>query len=128
MVRYSDDVLEAVRRSVDVAEVVGRYVPLKRTGRSWKGCCPFHQEKTPSFHVHPESGIWKCYGCQKGGNVFGFLIEREAMTFPEAVRQLAREGGIALPDDEDPQAAAKARRLERLREVVEWACRAFEAG
>ncbi len=126
MARYSDDLLDQIRRAADIVEVVGRAVPLKRTGKSWKGCCPFHQEKSPSFHVHPDSGIWKCYGCQKGGNVFMFLVEREGMSFPEAVRQIARECGIALPDDDDPQASARAARLDHLRKVMEWACRHFE--
>jgi DNA primase len=121
-----DDVIDSIRQAVDLAELVGRYVPLRRSGRSLKGCCPFHQEKTPSFHVTPERGFWKCFGCGKGGNAFTFLMEREGLTFPEAVRQLARETGVRLPDDDDPAAARHASLLGRLRDVCEWACREFE--
>jgi DNA primase len=123
---FPEDVIDQVRQAVDLAELVGRYVPLKRAGRSWKGCCPFHQEKTPSFHVTPEKGFWKCFGCGKGGNAFTFLMEKEGLTFPEAVRQLAKETGVRLPEDDDPAAARHASRLARLRDVCEWACRAFE--
>lgn len=125
-VQFTDDLLAAIRAGVDLADLVGRYLPLKRAGKSWKACCPFHQEKTPSFHVHPESGVWKCYGCGKGGNAFHFLMEREGLSFPEAVRQLAREAGVALPSDDDPGAAEEASRLARLREVMERACRFYE--
>jgi DNA primase len=126
--RIPDDVLDQIRRAVDLPELVGRYVPLKRSGRSFSACCPFHQEKTPSFHVHPESGIWKCYGgCGKAGNAFTFLMEKEGLRFFEAVKQLAREHGVALPDDDDPEASARAARADRLREVAEWACHRFEA-
>jgi len=126
LTRIPDDVLETIRQAVDLAELVGRYVPLKRAGKSWKGRCPFHQEKTPSFTVTPERGMWKCFGCGKGGNAFTFLMEREGVTFPEAARQLAREVGVALPEDDDPAASAAASRHARLRDVCEWACRFFE--
>ena len=126
MALIPDDVIQSIRLAADLAEVVGRYVPLKRSGKSWKGCCPFHQEKTPSFYVTPERGSWKCFGCGKGGNCFTFLMEKEGMTFPEALRQLARETGIHLPEDDDPAASAHASRIARLRDVSEWACRYFE--
>jgi DNA primase len=124
--RYPDDVLDSILQALDLADVVGRYVPLKRSGKSWKGCCPFHQEKTASFYVVPEKRLWKCFGCQKGGNAFTFLVERETITFPEAVRQLAKEAGVVLPEDDDPAAAELASRLARLRDVCEWACRFFQ--
>jgi len=92
------DVLERVLAAHDIVELVGRHVPLKKAGRAWKACCPFHDEKTPSFTVNPERGTFKCFGCQKGGNVFGWLMEREGLSFPEAVRQLAAEKGIPVPD------------------------------
>lgn len=126
MSRIPDDVIEQVRRTVDVADVVGRSVQLRKSGRGFSGLCPFHQEKTPSFHVTPERGMWKCFGCGKGGNVFTFLMEREGVSFPDAVRQLAREAGIPLPEDDDPEASARAAHARRLREVSEWACRWFE--
>ena len=96
--RIPQDVLDRVLAAHDVAEVVGRYVPLKKAGRAWKALCPFHEEKTPSFTVNPDRQTFKCFGCGKGGNVFGFLMEHEGLTFPEAVRALAAERGIAVPD------------------------------
>ena len=119
--------IDAVSDAVDLPGLVGRYVPLKRSGtKEWKACCPFHQEKTASFYVVPEKGMWHCFGCGKGGSAFTFLMEREGMTFPEAVRTLARETGIALPEDDDPAATAQAARLARLREVMERACKFYE--
>jgi DNA primase len=123
---FPEDVIDSIRQAVDLVELVSRYVPLKRAGKSWKGCCPFHQEKTPSFNVHPEKGFWKCFGCGKGGNAFVFLMEKEGLTFPEAVRQLAKDTGIHLPGDDDPAAARHATRIARLRDVCEWACHEFE--
>src|SRR5690349_3086902 len=95
--RYSQDLLDEIAKRLDLSELVGRYVPLRRAGKLYKACCPFHQEKTPSFTVTPERGSWKCFGCGKGGNGFMFLVEKEGVSFPEAVRQLARETGVVLP-------------------------------
>lgn len=127
MSRFPQDVIDAICDAVDLPGLVGRYVPLKRSGtKEWKACCPFHQEKTASFYVAPEKSIWHCFGCGKGGNAFTFLMEREGMTFPEAVRALARETGVTLPEDDDPAATAQATRQARLREVMERACRFYE--
>ncbi len=96
-----DDVLENIKLRADITEVVQTYVPtLKKMGNTWKACCPFHQEKTPSFTVSPERGTFKCFGCGKGGNVFSFVMEMEKLDFPEAVEQLARKYGIAIPEPE----------------------------
>ena len=94
------DVIDRVLASVDIVEVVSRHVPLEKKGRTWKALCPFHEEKTASFTVNPERGhgTFKCFGCGKGGNAFGFLMEREGLSFPEAVRLLAAEKGIVVPD------------------------------
>lgn len=118
--------IDAIRDAVDLPGLVGRYLPLKRSGKEWKACCPFHQEKTASFYVVPEKGLWYCFGCGKGGSAFTFLMEREGMTFPEAVRTLAREAGVALPEDDNPAATAQASRLARLREVMERASKFYE--
>jgi DNA primase len=90
-------VRERVRAVSDVVEVIGQYVTLKRAGRSWKGLCPFHQEKTPSFTVSPERQTFHCFGCGAGGDVFRFVQEVERLTFPEALRLLAGRAGIPLP-------------------------------
>jgi len=92
------DVIDSVLAAHDVVEVVGRYVPLKPAGRSFKALCPFHEEKTPSFTVNPDRQTFKCFGCGKGGNVFRFLMEHEGLSFPEAVRALAEERGITVPE------------------------------
>lgn len=95
--RIPDDVLDHIRSSVDIVEVVSEYVPLKKRGRNFVGLCPFHTEKTPSFSVHPELQIYRCFGCQAGGNVFRFLMEVEQVSFVEAVRSVAQRAGIELP-------------------------------
>jgi DNA primase len=89
-------VIDQVRDRSDVVEIVGQYVDLKRAGSNFKGLCPFHQERTPSFIVSPERQTFHCFGCGKGGNVFRFLMEMDGVTFPEAVRALADKAGIPV--------------------------------
>jgi len=89
-------IIEQVRDRTDVVEVVGQYVDLKRAGTNYKGLCPFHQERTPSFIVSPERQTFHCFGCGKGGNVFRFLMEMDGVTFPEAVRALAEQAGVQV--------------------------------
>jgi DNA primase len=96
--RIPDDTIDLIRDRVDVVGLVGRFVNLKKAGRSYKGLCPFHTEKTPSFHVNPDRQSFHCFGCQEGGNVFTFLMKMENLTFPEAARVLAREVGIDIPE------------------------------
>jgi DNA primase len=108
-----DAVIDEIRDRVDVVAVIGRHMELKRSGRTWKGCCPFHGEKTPSFHVYTEDKHFKCYGCGAHGDVFGFLQRLEGKEFPEVVRDLAREVGVEIPEAEEESAEQKRRRLER---------------
>ena len=82
--RIPDDKVEEVRSVVDIGDVVSDYVTLKKKGANFFGLCPFHEEKTPSFSVNPSRGIYKCFGCGKGGNVFSFLMEVEKLGFVEA--------------------------------------------
>lgn len=96
-----------MRAATDILAVVQGYVALKKRGQNWFGLCPFHPEDTPSFSVHAGKQIFRCFGCGKGGNVFGFVMEIERITFTEAVRMLAEKAGIELPkwqksDDEGP--------------------------
>jgi DNA primase len=93
-----DEIIQQVRDRVDLVELVGRSVSLKRAGRSYKGLCPFHGEKTPSFHVNPDRGSYYCFGCQEHGDAFSFLMKVENLTFVEAVRSLARDCGIEIPE------------------------------
>src|SRR5438477_12907616 len=99
MTTYSAIVLEEIRAAIDIVDLVGRFVNLKKAGVNWKGLCPFHGEKTPSFTVNPKKGIFHCFGCGVGGDAFGFLMRQDKLTFPEAVRVLAKQAGVALPED-----------------------------
>ena len=91
-----EHVIKDITDRVDIEDIVGSYVSLKRAGRYYKGLCPFHPEKTPSFTVTPDKGMYFCFSCKKGGNVFTFLMEMEHMTFPEAVEYLAAKAGIDI--------------------------------
>ncbi len=93
--------------------VIGRHVELKRSGRTWKGCCPFHGEKTPSFHVYSEDKHFKCYGCGEYGDVFKFLQKLQGKEFPDVVRELAAEAGVTIPDVVEESAEAQQRRRDR---------------
>lgn len=93
---FDDSVKEEIRSAINIVDVVGRHVSLKPAGQNFKGLCPFHKEKTPSFTVSPSKGIFYCFGCHKGGDVFSFLMEMEGLTFPEAMRLLADEAGVKL--------------------------------
>ncbi len=95
--KFPDDKIEEIRLANSIVELVQGYVSLKKRGSNYLGLCPFHQEKTPSFNVSPSRGIFKCFGCGKGGNVFGFLMEMERISFGEAVKRLAEKAHIALP-------------------------------
>jgi len=92
------EIIDKILGQADIVEVVSSYMPLKRSGRNLKALCPFHEEKTPSFMVHPEKQIYKCFGCGKGGNAIHFVMEKEHLTFPEAVRLLADRYGIPVPE------------------------------
>ncbi len=98
MGRIPEETIETIRDRVDIVDIVGRHVTLKRAGRTFKGLCPFHQEKTPSFVVSPDRGTFHCFGCGEGGNAFGFLMQHENLTFPEAVRSLAADVGVEVPE------------------------------
>jgi DNA primase len=119
------DDIERVRTATDVVAVVSRYVQLKRAGRNLKACCPFHDEKTPSFNVNPEKQIFKCFGCGAGGSVFDFLMRIERLTFVEALRNLAKEAGIELKRDKAEARDRHAR--DDLARVLDWAARTFAA-
>lgn len=110
---YSPDQIDLVNSSNDIVEVVSQYLPLKRSGRNFTALCPFHTEKTPSFTVSSEKQIFHCFGCGAGGDALAFVMRKENMTFPEAVRHLARRANIQLPGI-DPRAASKREKLFEL--------------
>ena len=108
----------------DIVDVVGRYVTLKKGGRNFMACCPFHKEKTPSFSVSPSKQIFKCFGCGKAGNAIGFLMDIERLDFPDAVRRLAEIYGMEVPEDRTPgrqEARKKARALsDFMKEAADY--------
>lgn len=104
-------VTDEIKARVDLVELIGRSVPLKRSGSSYRGLCPFHQEKTPSFYVFPSSHTWVCFGCGKKGSAFDWLMEREHLEFGEALRTLAQLTGVVLPERRDPEQEETTRRL-----------------
>lgn len=90
------DDLELIKQKINIVDLIQEYIPLKKTGVNFKASCPFHQEKTPSFVVSPERGIWHCFGCLKGGDAFKFLMEKEGLSFGDAVESLAKKAGVTL--------------------------------
>ena len=105
----------------DIVDVVGRYVTLKKSGRNYMCCCPFHKEKTPSFSVSPSKQFYKCFGCGKSGNAIGFLMDIENLEFPEAVRKLAGFYGMDVPEDRSPAKRAAAERAKSLSDYMKTA-------
>ena len=111
-------VVDEVKERLDIVEVISQYVPLKKAGRSYKGLCPFHSEKTPSFVVFPENQSWHCFGsCGTGGDVFSFVMKRENLDFGEALATLAARAGVEL-QPRTATASADEQKIERLREIV----------
>ena len=124
--RYSDDVIEEVRKKNDIVDVVSQYVKLTRKGSSYFGLCPFHNEKTPSFSVTPAKQMYYCFGCGAGGNVFNFIMEYENYTFGEALSHLAQRAGVELPKIEySREAKEKAERKALLLEINKKAAQYF---
>ena len=93
MALFPQQFIDDLRLQANIVTVVQEYVPLKKAGTTYKGLCPFHSEKTPSFHVNPEKGFFHCFGCGVGGDVFKFLELHEKVAFPDAVRMLAQKFG-----------------------------------
>jgi DNA primase len=123
-VDLSRDSVARVREAADVLDVVGDHVRLKKRGRSWEGLCPFHEEKTPSFSVDPDKGLYYCFGCHQGGDVFKFVMQVEHLNFPEAVERLARRYGVKLPP-RSPETLKRREAGDRLRALLEEAQRFF---
>jgi len=107
MQRYSDEIIDEVRQTNDIVDIISQYVRLKRSGRNYFGLCPFHNEKSPSFSVSPDKQIFHCFGCGVGGNVFTFLTKIEGISFIEALQTLAERANIQLPTLESSGDTAK---------------------
>jgi DNA primase len=115
MALFPQSFIDDLRLQANILTVIQEYVPLKRAGRTYKGICPFHGEKTPSFHVDPEKGFFHCFGCSVGGDVFKFLELHEKVGFQDAVRMLAQKFGVTIPEVVDGE---EARRDSGLRESL----------
>lgn len=117
-----DDVTEEIRQRADIVDIINQYVALRPAGHNrWKACCPFHEEKTPSFNVSAEKGFYKCFGCGASGDVFKFLQQIENLSFPEVKKQLAERYGIALPKfgkDVSPEQQAVYDERDRLTKIT----------
>src|SRR5580704_5113689 len=109
---------DRVKQQADIVRVIGEYVRLKKTGQNFTGLCPFHQEKSPSFAVHPARQIYHCFGCGVGGDVFQFVMEMEKSTFPEALRAVAEKCGIAVPEPRERSPEERRERQQRA-DIVE---------
>ena len=94
------DVIDRILAAANIVDVVGDYVTLKRNGANYKACCPFHDEKTPSFVVSPAKGLFKCFGCGKAGNAVTFVMEHEGISYPEALKSVAKRYGIEIKERE----------------------------
>ncbi len=100
---YDQYFIDDLKNRADLVRIIQPYAELKKKGQNWMGCCPFHQEKTPSFSVNPSKGFYKCFGCGKGGSVYNFLMEIEGLNFPEAIKRVAEMSGVMLPEPVDDQ-------------------------
>src|SRR5260221_526911 len=114
--RPVSSVTDEIKSRVDLVELIGRTVRLKRVGSQYSGLCPFHVEKTPSFYVRPQTQSWHCFGCNKSGTAFDWLMEREHLEFGEALRTLATLTGVTLPEHRDPEVEDQARSLYTILE------------
>ncbi|REJ10611.1 DNA primase [Halobacillus trueperi] len=116
-----EEKVDEIRRSTDIVEVIGNYVDLKKQGRNHFGLCPFHGENTPSFSVSQDKQIFHCFGCGKGGNVYTFLMEIEGFSFIQALKQLAEQTGIDLPDQLSEEAPSeKSQESQAMLEAHQW--------
>ena len=123
---YPEEIIEEVRSRNDIVDIISGYIKLKKSGNSYFGLCPFHGEKTPSFHVIPDRQMYHCFGCGVSGNVYTFVMEYENYTFREAVEMLADRAGVALPKMEySKEAKAEAERKNTLLEINKLAANYF---
>ncbi|MGA9995047.1 MAG: DNA primase, partial [Pyrinomonadaceae bacterium] len=125
--RFPQTFIDDLRRQADIVRVIQDYVTLKKKGANWMACCPFHQEKTPSFSVNPAKEIYYCFGCGKGGNVFSFVMEIERVAFPEAIKIVAQKTGTPLPVlVEDKKFEERKRDADEVVELNGWALEWWE--
>ncbi|UCC78790.1 MAG: DNA primase [Candidatus Zixiibacteriota bacterium] len=120
MGRIPEDTVQRIKNESDIVSIISEFVNLKKSGKDFKGLCPFHQEKTPSFFVIPQKQFYHCFGCGKGGNVINFIMDHERLEYPEALRFLAQKSGIEIPRTDSGSSDA-----ERVYEALSFAERFF---
>lgn len=120
------DTVEQVKSRLDVVDVISGYIKLQRAGANWKARCPFHNEKTPSFHVSPERQSWHCFGCNKGGDFISFVQEIEGVEFIDALRMLATKAGVAMPERHERTESGSQNQRAALLAVAELSAKFFE--
>ena len=126
---FSERTLEEIQARINIVDLVAEYLTLKKSGSGFTALCPFHKEKTPSFHVHPVKQVFHCFGCHKGGNIFTFLRGIEGISFPLAVQKLAERAGVEIestpssrPKPSEPLTNASEK---KSLEALEWAAKYF---
>lgn len=125
--RFPRGFSDELRNQADILRIIGDYVSLKKKGSSYWACCPFHNEKSPSFHVNPGKQFFKCFGCGKAGDVFSFVMEIEGCPFPEAVKTVAEKSGVQLPRlEESPGYEERDRLRSEILQINQWATEFFE--
>jgi len=125
--RFPQAFIDDLRRQADIVRIVQDYVSLKKKGANWMACCPFHKEKTASFSVSPAKDIFYCFGCQKGGSVFNFVMEMERVAFPDAIKIVAEKTGVPLPKlVDDSRFESHKRESDQVIELNQWALRWWE--
>ncbi len=122
----SKDVIDQIRNALDISDVIGSYIQVKRAGHVAKALCPFHKEKTPSFHINPARQAFHCFGCGAGGDVYQFVMQYENVDFPTALRLLASRAGIAVQFDEDRGGKREGPAKDELFKVNEDATRRYQ--
>jgi len=120
----SDATIEEIKARLNIVDLIGSYVHLDKSGVHYKACCPFHQERTPSFMVNEEKNMWHCFGCGKGGDVFAFIMEMEGLEFREALKMLAERAGVELPQYKGEERNKETK--DRIYELLELSTKFFE--
>src|SRR3990167_4165894 len=109
---------QLIKDRIDIVQLIGEYIQLKKAGANWKAPCPFHHEKSPSFMVHPEKQIWHCFGCGKGGDIFVFIQEMEGLEFVGALELLAKRAGVEIAAFKNDGSASQRTRLMEINKVA----------
>lgn len=115
---YPQYFIDDLKSRADIVRIIQPYAELKKKGSNWMACCPFHQEKTPSFSVSPSKGFYKCFGCGKGGSVYNFLMDMEGLSFPEAIKRVAEITGVMLPEPVDDQQYERSKKKKEAKKKL----------